>query len=287
MCDGTRSEPSRARFRGRQTASPRPPSLPAEAAPEGDRGLPGTAAGLLQGLDIPSFVDKQTASLSSTARLERANERLAGLADSWSTSLAKSRTEVEGLGPRVDEIRRFDYSAVSSVKDAQKLLEAVKAAVPAVQSLTSDLTAATKRIAADVKSAEAERAEVQAAVTADVAALRKKLDLSGGGWKSLASTVSSRVLQKYLGKYSPWIIRAKDAALALVHGRDGRKKTRPLARKGRLVVYPGAAFPRFLLSKAAFSIEERPEAPRIEVSVRDISSDPDVLGRPISSRLPR
>jgi uncharacterized protein (TIGR03545 family) len=129
---------------------------------------------------------------------------------------------------------------------------------------------------------EAERAEVQAAVTADVAALRKKLDLSGGGWKSLASTVASRVLQRYLGKYSVWVIRAKDAALAFVRGRTGQKKEKPLARQGRLVVYPGAAFPRFLLSKAAFSIDERPEAPRIEASVRDISSDPDVLGRPIS-----
>ena len=62
----------------------------------------------------------------------------------------------------------------------------------------------------------------------------------------------------------------------------GAAKKKPLVRQGRTVVFAGSVFPRFLLSAARLSLGERPGFPRIEASVRDITSDPDLLDRPIS-----
>jgi hypothetical protein len=64
--------------------------------------------------------------------------------------------------------------------------------------------------------------------------------------------------------------------------RAAEKKPGPLARRGRTVRYPGTALPRFLLSSAVLSLAGQPGLPDVEASLRDITSDPDILARPAS-----
>jgi uncharacterized protein (TIGR03545 family) len=246
----------------------------------GRSGLEKAAAGVLRAVDIPSLVDAQVAGLASTAKLEAANRRLETLTESWTANVEKGRAGIEGLSADIEKIRVFDYSKVASLKDAQALLGAVSSAAPKVKALSTSLAAAARQLSADLESAQAETASLRAALAADAASLAAKLDLSGGGWKSLASGLASRLLEKYLGRYSRWVLRGKDAVVRLAANRPGRSKGRPLARTGRTIAYPGAASPRFLLSQAAFSIAERADMPAIAATLRDVTSDPDALGRP-------
>jgi uncharacterized protein (TIGR03545 family) len=151
-----------------------------------------------------------------------------------------------------------------------------------VKSLSASLSSSTKQISSDITAVKAESAAVQSALSTDVALLKGKLDLSGGGWKRLASQAAERLLSNTLGTYTHWVLKAKDAVVRLADSRRHAAKAKPLARAGRTIVYPGAASPRFLLSEAAFSIAERDELPGISAAVRDITSDPDILGRPIA-----
>jgi hypothetical protein len=48
------------------------------------------------------------------------------------------------------------------------------------------------------------------------------------------------------------------------------------------VRFPGADVPAFLLSNASFSIAERADFPRVAGALRDLTSDPDLVGRPVS-----
>jgi uncharacterized protein (TIGR03545 family) len=238
----------------------------------------------LQALDVPSLVDEQTAKLASVKRIAEANARLRGLAAAWSGRLDKSRATIGSLAPRVEEVRGLDPSSLATPANAQKLAALLKDTLPQVRSLTTELTDASKGLAADMRTLEAERAALTASIETDVALLKSKLDLSSGGFKSLASSLVSRLLQRYLGAFYGYAIRGRDAAIGLIQRRGSEEKKKPLARHGRTVWFPGAVYPRFLLSSARFSIGERPGFPRLEASVQDITSDPDLVDRPISLR---
>lgn len=252
------------------------------AGAEPSEGILDKAKGLVQGFDIPGLVDREIDALSSPKRIADANARLSVVADTWSARVAKDHADLEALAAEVERIAAFDLSTVKTAKDAQEIVEAIAGAAPAVRSLTNELTAAGRDLAAETKRIQAERAGLQAAIASDAAALGAKLDLSQGGWKNLASTLASQVLERYLGSYATWVIRAKDAAVGLVQRpRSGGKKEKPLGRGGRTVAYPGASRPRFLVENAAFSVAERADLPRIEGSLSDLTTDPDLVGRPI------
>jgi uncharacterized protein (TIGR03545 family) len=255
----------------------------AEVEAEPAPGILGTVKGFVQGFDIEGLVDREMAALSSPKRIAGANAQLAATIDTWSSRVAKDHADLEKLAAQVEKIRSYDLSSVKTAMDAAELVDAIAAAAPAVQSLTKELTAVGGDIAAEARRIRAEQAVLKAAIAADAAALGAKLDLaSAGGWKNLASTLASRVLETYLGSYAVWAIRAKDAAIALVQRRKaGEKKERPLGRGGRTVVFPGASQPGFLLENASFSVAERANLPRIEGSLRDLTTDPDLVGRPI------
>ena len=156
--------------------APRPASTPAEEGQAEPRGSAG--AGLLQAIDVPGLIDEHAAELASARRISEANARLSALSDKWSAQVARSHGEVEALSSRIEAIRGFDYSSLTSLADARQMIDEVRAAAPAVQSLAGGLTAATRGLAADVKAAGAERAAIEASVSADLAFLRSKLDLS-------------------------------------------------------------------------------------------------------------
>lgn len=249
---------------------------------EPGQGILDKAKGLVQGFDITGLVDREMAALSTPKRIADANARLGGTIDTWSSRVAKDHADLERLAAQVEKIRSYDLSSVKTAVDAAELVDAIAAAAPAVQALTKELAAVGGDIAAETRRIEAEQAALKSAIAADAAALGAKLDLaSAGGWKNLASTLASRVIERYLGSYARWVIRAKDAAIALVERRiAGGKQKKPLGRAGRTVVFPGASQPGFLLENASFSVAERANLPRIEASLRDLTTDPDLVGRP-------
>jgi uncharacterized protein (TIGR03545 family) len=266
-------------------AEPAAAEQPEDAAESGGLAQKLGAAGenLLAAIDIPGLIDAQADELASTRRIAETNARLSAQADKWSAEVGAGRDEVDSLAPRVQTIRAFDYSSVRSLVDARQVVEAIAAAAPAVKSLSTRLSAATTGLSADLKTAAAERAAIEAAVTADIAYVRSKVSLSPEAWKSLASGLASRLLEKYLGRGTSWALRAWDATEGLLRQRKAaEKKAAPLARRGRTVRYPGSALPRFLLSSAAFSLAGQPGVPDIEATLRDVTSDPDILGRPAS-----
>lgn len=261
------------------------PAPQAEAAPGStlaDRA--GAAAGsLLAAIDIPGLIDEQADELASIRRVTETNARLSAQVDKWQAEVGASRTEVDALAPRIETIRSFDYGSVRSLADAREVLEAIRAAAPLVQSLSGRVSATAGGLAADVKAAAAERAAIEAAITADVAYVKARVSLSPDSWKSLASGMAARVLEKYLGPAAAWVPRAWDAVEGL-RRRAAEKKPKPLARRGRTVQYPGTALPRFLLSSAVLSLAGQPGVPDVEASLRDITSDPDILERPATVR---
>jgi len=254
----------------------------AETPAEPSEGIVDKAKGLVRGLDVPGLVDREIGALSSPKRIADANTRLAASVDSWRARIEKDHADLLTLQAQVEKIQAYDLSSVKTAADAKELVDAIAAAAPAAQSLTKELSAAGRDLAAETKRLQAEQAALKSAVEADTAALAAKLDVGSGGWRNLASTLASRVLEKYLGPYATWAIRAKDAAIGLGRQRTAEDKpAKALGRRGRTVLFPGSSRPRFHLENASFSVAERPNLPRIEGSLRDLTSDPDLVGRPI------
>ncbi len=201
--------------------------------------------GFVADLDIPGLVDREIAALASLKKIEESNARLTRTAEGWTARIAKNRDDVEALAAQIEAIKAFDYASVKTAKDAQQIVDAIAAAGPRVKSLTKEVETANRDLAVDTRLVTAEQAAVKGAIAADVGMLQKKLDLSPGRWKGLAATLAGQALQKYLGGYARYAIRAWDAVVALVRrSREGTPKQKPLDRAGRTVVFPGASRPR-------------------------------------------
>jgi uncharacterized protein (TIGR03545 family) len=247
----------------------------------GGAGVLEAAKGFVDDLDIPGLVDREVGTLASPKRIEESNAKLTRTADAWAARLEKDRTDVETLAAQVEEIRTFDYASIKTAKDAQRLVDAIAAAAPRVKSFTKELEAASRDLVADSRQVTAEQAALRGAIAADVASLQKKLDLSPARWKGLAAKLADRALERYLGTFARYARKAWDAGVNLVRrSREGAPKAKPLARAGRTVVFTGAGRPGFHLVNAAFSSAMRTDFPGLEATLVDITSDPDLVGRP-------
>ena len=251
----------------------------AEAAQAGTEIADGS--GFLADLDIPGLVDREVGTLASPGQIAESNAKLSRIAEAGKARIAKNRGDVEALAGQIEEIKAFDYAAVKTARDAQEIVDAIAAAGPRVKSLTKELETASRDLAVDSRQLTTEQAALRAAIAADVGMLQKKLDLSPARWKGIAAKLAAQALEKYLGAYARYTTLAWDAAVSLVRrSREGTPKRKPLDRTGRTVVFPGASRPRFHLVNASFSVGERADLPGLEASLRDVTSDPDLVGRP-------
>jgi hypothetical protein len=125
------------------------------------------------------------------------------------------------------------------------------------------------------------------AVEADVAYLKGLTDLAGGGLRGLMAAIATPYLERYLGGFSKYALRALEYGGRLV-ARDkpprGKKSAGAMGRDpGREVVFPVRRSPRFLLQNLSASVSAQGEAYSARFTLRNLSSDPQLTGAPVSA----
>lgn len=244
---------------------------------EGPGVLARTASTVLGRLDAGALLEQEAAALSSPGRVEAVSRELAALGPRWAEQVAGNRRDLQAVAGRIEALRGIDVGAIGTLREAQGLAAELRELVPEVRRLEEDLSAVEGSLKGDLAAAEAMRREAERAIEADVAFLRSRLDLSGGGLKELATSVSARALEQLLGGMYRHVLRVRDYARALGEGQRRQRKDRPLRRAGRDIAFPAEQLPRFVLRRLALSMADPPTAG----SIRDLSSDPDLLGRPV------
>jgi len=270
---------------GALESTPGTRDVSAETPGTGEAGALGRALSTtLARLDVQALLAEEAAALRSPARAQEANREIQAAISRWTDRVARGRQDVEALSGQVEALRSTDVKAIRNLPEAQALAAQLQDLVPAVRRLQEDLSEVDRALEADVGAVEALRREVQGAMDEDVSFLRSRLDLSGGGLKNLASSLASRALEQLLGRVYGYAMRAGEFGRALVERKRERRKEGPLRRAGQDVAFPTQALPRFLLRQLGVSVTDAGASGsgpgRTEGSIRNLSSDPDLLAGP-------
>ena len=264
----------------RQTSGALAESGEAEKEVAGDRGQRKGLSLNLSSLDAKALVDDQMQKLSSPARITALNTRLRTLQQQWQLTVDKGRGDVAELSGRIDSVRSMDVRSLDTLPELRQAVADIREAAAALGQLKNDVQVVNTQINADREEIEAARSDFERAVDADVAYLTSLSDLSSGELKNLVSDVVAGYLEQTLGRYYGYARRVKGYADKADKSPD--KSSAGRREGGANIPFAAAVYPRFLLENAGVSVTGMGTSETIEGSVQNVSSDPDLLGRPIT-----
>ena len=264
----------------RQTSGALAESGEAEKEVAGDRGQRKGLSLNLSSLDAKALVDDQMQKLSSPARITALNTRLRTLQQQWQLTVDKGRRDVAELSGRIDSVRSMDVRSLDTLPELRQAVADIREAAAALGQLKNDVQVVNTQINADREEIEAARSDFERAVDADVAYLTTLSDLSSGELKNLVSDVVAGYLEQTLGRYYGYARRVKGYADKADKSPD--KSSAGRREGGANIPFAAAVYPRFLLENAGVSVTGMGTSETIEGSVQNVSSDPDLLGRPIT-----
>jgi uncharacterized protein (TIGR03545 family) len=251
----------------------------------GDRGQRRGLPLNLGNLDVEALVESQMEKLSSPAQITALNTRLRTLQQQWQLTVDKSRADVADLSGRIDSVRSIDVRSLDTVPELQQAVADIREAATALDQVKNDVEAVNTQINADREGIEAARSAFKQAVDADVAYLASLTDLSSGELRNLVSDLVAGYLEQNLGRYYGYAQRIKGYADKLITG--GKGKPPDKQRVGRMeggenIPFAAVVYPRFLLENAGVSVTGMGASETIEGSVQNVSSDPDLVGQPVT-----
>ena len=264
----------------RQTSGALAEGGEAEKEVSGDRGQRKGLSLNLSSLDAKALVDDQMQKLSSPARITALNTRLRTLQQQWQLTVDKGRRDVAELSGRIDSVRSMDVRSLDTLPELRQAVADIREAAAALGQLKNDVQVVNTQINADREEIEAARSDFERAVDADVAYLTTLSDLSSGELKNLVSDVVAGYLEQTLGRYYGYARRVKGYADKADKSPD--KSSAGRREGGANIPFAAAVYPRFLLENAGVSVTGMGTSETIEGSVQNVSSDPDLLGRPIT-----
>jgi len=224
-------------------------ATPPAAPPSSTGVLQHTLANLLT-FDPAAIVEREKARLQSLEKASALNSRITTSVEKAKASLRSLEASLAGAGEGVAAAQKTDFGGIKTLEAAQKEYQRLSELSPLVKGLEKDTAAFTGEV------------------------------------KGEAGTLVSRYLQQKLGKLYRLALMARQAALNLKGG-GGQKSKPPLRRAGREVGFPTTVYPRFLLKSFTLSLGSRQAQSFLEASLRDLASDPELWGRPVSYRLER
>ncbi|GHT90875.1 TIGR03545 family protein [Spirochaetia bacterium] len=257
---------------------------------------------------LPPMVDLQN--FDAMALLNQEMDKLATLkaydtaAAFYNETYAKYNGEVELVKARSEELKTqgqqlvAEAQALSSIdyRNPQELLriktfvEKVPATIDTVQSTANEAAGLITGIQTDVQSAERLVKAAQSAITDDLNYLKSYLDLGSGNAFAVLEPVIRDILTDTSEQYLDYGLRALEILEKLKASSEAKPKSEPkppkvkkVAFKGRDVVFPSRSYPKFYLGifAADFTLNNW----RYALDLRDVSSNPDMSGVPVSLAL--
>jgi uncharacterized protein (TIGR03545 family) len=234
-------------------------------------------------LDAKALIDRQLARLSSPSRITELNSRLQNLQVSWQERVEQDRKDLEELSYGIDAVRSIDVQSLDTVAQLQQAVMNIQQAATAANRVQEDLRQADGQIKSDRREIASGRRELEAAMDADVAYLSSLSDLSSGELKNLISDLAADYLQQSLGRTYGYAQRAGGYAQRLIarkREKQGDRKTENRMQRGVDVQFAVIDYPRFLLGNAGVSVQDA--ATLIQGSLQNLSSNPDLIDKPVS-----
>ncbi len=259
---------------------------------DGGDGVPsqgddGTVAELLPrgALNLPDpegLVAEFLAGSESLRALEELQSRAEEARREWEGRLSELSTRVEEVGASLDDVRAIDPGSIDSPEEAIAAGRTLDAARGRVREVANQAEAASNALGTEIQAVRDIDDVLSAAVESDIDAVLDELPGFEGGVEGLVTGLVQGYLEERLGAVYGYGRRG----LAIYErlGSDQDKEPRGAGRRGVVISFPSAAYPRFYLGTAAASVGNPQEGTFGEGSLSFLSSDPAMIDNPPEAR---
>ncbi len=237
-------------------------------------------SGLLSGgaLDLPDPREVVTSYINqseSLAAVEVLREEAQEARRRWEDRVDVLTQGAERGAAEADALRRIDPGEIDSIEEARSALETVERAQRTIRDLTEEIEAAAGAAQQDLSARQGVESTLRDAVEADVDDLLNRLPGFEGGVEGLVMGLIQGYLEERLGA----LYAQGERGLAIYRRlqSDEEKEPRGIGRRGTVVSFPSAGYPRFYLGIARASVGNPAEGTFGEGSVEYLSSDPDLV----------
>jgi hypothetical protein len=216
--------------------------------------------------------------------------------NAYSEAVAQWKNRVENTKAKVEELRAASTPLLNrnagSIRDVQTITSAIQSIntmLTSVQSAADEASFMVNSIGDDINTARSLEQNARNALINDINHLKSYIDLGSGSAFAVLEPVIRDLLSDTAEQYVDYGMRAlevleKIKALANTLPKNDKPKKEPkVVFKGRDVVFPLAAYPKFYLGILAsdFTLDTWNWA----FDLRDISSNPDMTNRPVTLKL--
>lgn len=250
-------------------------SQPADGA-AGDAGTSTLLSGGV--LDLPdprSVVEEIVEGSESRAAIDELGDQAAEVRQAWETRFSRLSDEVESVSASIEAVLEIEPSAIESVEEAVSAGRRIGEARERVQSAAGAVDQARNAVVQDLEGLEDIDARIRQAIDADVQSLLDRLPGFEGGVGGLVTGLIQGYLEERLGTIYDYGERGLEIYQRL---RSEEADPPSAGRRGTVVTFPTAGYPRFYLGTARASVGD-PEGDTFgRGSVESISSDPQLVG---------
>jgi uncharacterized protein (TIGR03545 family) len=243
----------------------------------------------LRNFDAIALLNQEYAKLNTPKLYDTAINAYDETKVKWENQIESSRAKIEELRTASAPILSLNANSIHDVETIRKTVQDINAMITTVQSAADTASNIVSGIEADINTARRLEQDARNSLINDINYLKSLVDLGSGTAFAAFEPFIRDVLSDTAEEYLDYGIRAlelleKLKAMADAQPRNEKPKKEPkVAFKGRDVIFPVTAYPKFYLGILAsdFTLNTWNWA----FDLRDISSNPDLTNRPVTLTL--
>ncbi len=234
----------------------------------------------LADFDVAAFIDAHFQSLQTVAAIQAGVAEFEERIEYWETRVSEYQGRVRELRGLSESLTALDPSTIRTVGQARETYNTVISGVERIESVAEDLSALSTQIVAEGDRLWTDVSALSATINADMEYLTSLLPSPAEAGAGLAVALLGPELIERLLELRVRVEDGRSQLERLQALAASRSTTAGSRRQGRIVTYPSAEFPRYLLKLAELSgIRDSGSAgeERYEGSLRAVSSNPNLV----------
>jgi flagellar biosynthesis chaperone FliJ len=243
----------------------------------------------LSNFDVMALINQEYERLNSPKIYDEAINAYDEAVARWMNQVETARLRVVELRTASQTVLNLNVNSIRDVNAIHSAIQDINNLVTAVQNTADEGANIVSGIENDINLAIQLEQDARNALLNDINQLKSYVDLGSGAAFNAIEPFIRDILSDTAEQYLDYGIMALETleklkALSEAHPRSDKPKKEPkVVFKGRNVIFPVVSYPKFFLGILAsdFTID----AWNWSFDLRDVSSNPDLTGKPVSLTL--
>ena len=235
---------------------------------------------LLADTDPEALLQTQFDRLQSPAYLDEVNSRYRQALDLWPERIEAVQNDLETGRTAASRIAALKIQEIDSLQEAADAAKVIQDNYPRVEDAASTVRRTNRDFQQDRETLTDLQRGVRDALEEDYRLLESVVADPGGELGGVASQAAENLLKARIGRYYDYALKAIDASRKM-KSEKGKKEAADVRRQGAVVNFPVRGYPRFMIEELYISYGSSGSGEYLEASAQDISSDQEIVGRPV------